>query len=157
MLGADPHRTAQIEGLMHGTDQQRFHHLMDRIPQTGLSNQRGQGLVGPDAQSHRISGLLSLRCGLPTEIALFVSMESNAVVVRRHQAGCRHVRQQWARLMKQRLAAGPPGDSIAFSRTDDQLPGLKEQRSPQPADVDQPLNPQPQTLARISPLRLLNN
>ena len=79
-LGADSNGTTQIQNLIDGIAEERFHHCMDCIAESRLSLKRLQRFLRSNAQGHRIGGLLRLRCGLPTEVALLISMEARLVI-----------------------------------------------------------------------------
>ena len=97
---------------------------MNGIPQLALSLSGSQLLVWPDPEGHSVGGLLSFRGGLPAEIALLISMEASAVVRRWLQPGGAALDQQRLGRNPQLLPALTPGNPIAFSRTNDQLPLL---------------------------------
>ena len=84
-LSADSNGTTQIQNLMDGIAEERFHHCMDCIAESRLSLQRCKLFLRSNAQGHRIGGLLSLRCCLPTEVALLVSMKARLVIGGRNQ------------------------------------------------------------------------
>ena len=136
---------------MQSPGQQRFGSGVNGIPQLALSLGGSQLLVWPDPEGHRIGGLLSFRGGLPAEIALLISMEASAVVRRWLQPGGGALDQQRSGCNPQLLPALTPGNPIAFSRTNDQLPGLEEERPPEQSDADQGFDQTTKTAAGVSP------
>ena len=77
MLRAHPDGTAQIQHLLNRSSKQRSHGTVNRIPQPPLRQIRREHLLRPDAQRHRIGGLLRFSSCLPTEIALLVGMKTS--------------------------------------------------------------------------------
>ena len=79
---------------MNGIAEERFHHCMDCIAGSRLSLQRCKLFLRPNAQGHRIGGLLSLRCCLPTKVALLVGMKARLVIGGRNKTLAAALRQK---------------------------------------------------------------
>ena len=126
---------------------------MDGVTQFLLCIGWRELLLRPDPQRHCIGGLLGFSSGLQAEIALLVSMEASAVVGRWFQAQGGASGYKRLRRPPQMLPALTPRNPVAFGRSNDELPGLKEQGAPEQADADQSLDQTAKATTGVGPAR----
>lgn len=136
---------------MQHSIEERLHSGVNRIAQHALGFGGRELLIGPDPQGHGICGLLRLRRGLLAEVALLIGVKASEVIDGGIQSRGAAAGQQWFSRLPQLLPALTPWDAIAFRRTNNQLPRLKKERSPEQADANQRFDEAAQATAGFSP------